>query len=86
MGCGCPCCETPSGSVFDGLIVVDSIRIPNQLRHIHEAFGHDVVHVHLTPPVGVLADRYVENQRGASGIAELGSYTQVQADPTESGD
>lgn len=69
---------------LDGLIVVDSIRIPNQLRHIHEAFGRDVVHVHLTAPVGVLADRYV-SRGDASGIAELGSYTQVQADPTESG-
>lgn len=69
---------------FGEFVVVDSIRIPEQLRHIHDAFGRDVVHVHLTAPTEVLSERYL-SRGSSSGIAELASYDQVASDVTEAG-
>ena len=64
------------------VVVVDAIRIAQQLDALHEAFGRRITHVHLDADLDVLARRYA--QRRDSGLAELGDYALVRADPTES--
>lgn len=45
------------------MFVVDSVRIKEQIEHIRGAY-RQVVHVHLTAPLGVLEQRYNERIRG----------------------
>lgn len=64
----------------DVTVLVDSVRIQGQIDSIRQAFGAEVVHVHLKAPVGVLAKRYAERD---GAIKELSSYESVRADATE---
>ncbi len=64
-------------------IIVDAVRIKKQIRAIRQAHGFAVVHIHLTAPEGVLAERYKE--RRGTGIRELTSYSAVERNPTEAG-
>jgi len=41
-----------------GLVIIDAIRIPAQLEALRQAFGRDVLHVHLLAPPEVLDARY----------------------------
>lgn len=65
----------------DQIILVDAVRIAEQIEGIRQAFGGRVVHVHLTAPQSTLAERY---GRRTGSIRELTSYDAVQANPTES--
>lgn len=62
-------------------IVVDSVRIKQQIRAIRQAYGFSVIHIHLKAPKRVLAGRYAEQRD--TGIRELRSYSDVEANPTE---
>lgn len=62
-------------------IVVDAVRILDQVRAIRQAYGFSVVHIHLSAPEEVLAERY--NNRVTSGIRELSSYQAVRRNKTE---
>lgn len=64
----------------DVVVLVDSARIPGQIEAIRKSFGARVVHVHLTAPAEVLAERYA---RRAGDVRELASYDQVRLNPTE---
>lgn len=64
----------------DVVVLVDSVRIPGQVDAIRKSFGSRVVHVHLTAPPEVLADRYANR---AGEIRELASYEEVRRNPTE---
>jgi adenylosuccinate synthase len=64
-------------------VVVDSVRILEQIWAIRQAYGFAVVHIHLTAPENVLAGRYTE--RKSTGIRELKSYSDVGRNPTEAG-
>jgi adenylosuccinate synthase len=64
-----------------GSIVVDAVRVREQIRAIRQSYGFSVVHIHLKAPKRVLAARY--EGRGATGFRELRSYAQVEANPTE---
>ncbi len=64
-------------------IIVDAVRIKEQIRAIRQAHGFAVVHIHLRAPEGVLAERYKE--RRGTGIRELSSYAAVERNPTEAG-
>jgi adenylosuccinate synthase len=61
-------------------VVVDSVRIKPQVEAVRDAFGSRVVHVHLTAPIEVLAQRY-SSRSGA--VKELKSYAAVRRNPTE---
>jgi adenylosuccinate synthase len=65
-----------------GLVIIDAIRIPAQLEALRQAFGRDVLHVHLLAPPEVLDARY-QDRRSISPVSELSSYAEVAADPTE---
>jgi adenylosuccinate synthase len=62
-----------------GVVVLDSVRIPEQLVALRRAFG-GLMHVHLTAKPEVLELRY---QSRLSNMAELGSYKEVEKNSTE---
>jgi adenylosuccinate synthase len=62
-------------------VVVDAVRIRQQIHAIRRAYGFAVVHIHLKAPEGVLASRY--KKRRGSGFREMKSYAAVERDPTE---
>lgn len=66
----------------DVLVIIDAIRIPQQLAALRDAFGRNVVHLHLDAPREILGSRY-ETRRGQSAVAELANYEAVAANATE---
>lgn len=62
------------------IVIVDAIRISEQLQALHEAFGRRITHIHLTAETSDLADRYTHR---APKFTELPDYELVRADPTE---
>ena len=64
------------------LTLVDSVRIPAQLRALREAFGCELLHVHLTASDQVLRGRYAGRTHATR---EFDTYDKVQASPTEAG-
>jgi adenylosuccinate synthase len=72
----------------DVMVMVDAVRIEQQIKAIRDAFGPRVVHVHLTAPEAILERRYQQRSRAARGvmgrgIRELGSFADVNLSPTE---
>ena len=67
----------------ENLIVVDAVRIASQVEAIRNAFGRDVIHVHLHAPRDALEQRYNERKLQKLEIAELASYSDVERNPTE---
>jgi adenylosuccinate synthase len=66
------------------LVVVDAVRIHEQVERLREAFGPIITHVHLDASRDTLRSRYAE--RGtSSGLAELASYDEVAVNRTEKG-
>ena len=64
----------------DLTVLVDAARIPEQVEGIRRSFGPRVVHVHLTAPPEVLAERYAHRD---GEVRELESYDDVRTNPTE---
>jgi adenylosuccinate synthase len=64
----------------DVLIVIDSPRLPAQIEALRQTFPRRVVHVHLTAPLPILAERY---ETRPSEVAELASYEAVRENATE---
>lgn len=64
------------------LVIVDSVRIAEQLEGLRQAFGREIRHVHVTASRETCAARY-EKRRSRAEVAEADSYEQVVADPTE---
>lgn len=65
----------------DFSVIVDAVRIPQQIESIREAFGGNVIHIHLTAPLHVLEARYLKRQRDED--KELASYAKVLENDTE---
>ncbi|HEX7964206.1 MAG TPA: adenylosuccinate synthetase [Gammaproteobacteria bacterium] len=61
-------------------LVVDAVRIRNQIAGLRRAYGSKVIHIHLTASDEVLRDRYLKKQ---SPIQELPTYADVQKNATE---
>ncbi len=62
-------------------VIVDSIRIAEQIQAIREAYGSMVTHVHLTAPLEDLTQRF--NKRRRQGKERDVDYSEVREDPTE---
>ena len=62
-------------------VVVDAVRIRDQIRIIRRAYGYSVAHVHLTASDVALAERY--KRRTDSGLRELSKYSEVKKSKTE---
>ena len=65
----------------DVTVVVDAVRIFEQVHLIRQAFGPSVFHIHLTAPLEVLRQRY-ETKR-ANGLKEFESYEDLRKNRTE---
>lgn len=62
-------------------IIVDAVRIPEQIESIRETFGTNVTHIHLTAPLNILEARYLKRRR--SEDKEYASYAEVLKNKTE---
>jgi adenylosuccinate synthase len=67
---------------YDGLVVVDAVRVVEQIDAIRNAFGPRVIHIHLSAPEKVLEKRF-KQRRGKGGFKEAGSYEEVRNNKTE---
>jgi adenylosuccinate synthase len=56
-------------------IVVDAVRILDQIRAIRQAYSFSVVHVHLKAPSDILDSRY--KRRQVAGFKELASFSEA---------
>ena len=65
----------------DSAVIVDSVRIAEQIQVIREAYGSIVIHVHLTAPVEDLEERF--NDRRKQGREKDFEYPEVRENPTE---
>ena len=65
----------------DSDVIVDSVRIAEQIQAIREAYGPIVIHVHLTAPVEDLEDRF--NDRRKQGREKDFKYAEVRENSTE---
>jgi adenylosuccinate synthase len=63
------------------VVVVDAVRIQEQVDALRGLFGRGVVHVHLHAPLGELGRRYGD-KRGL--MTELADYDAVRSNATES--
>lgn len=61
-------------------LLVDAVRIPEQVDEIRRSFGARVVHVHLTAPLDALAKRFA---RRRSKFKDATSYSQLRENLTE---
>jgi len=66
----------------NNIVIVDAIRIRNQVIAIRKSYKDKVVHIHLNAPLSELVQRYKKKKK-RKGIKELKSYRLVQLDPTE---
>jgi adenylosuccinate synthase len=64
----------------DVVVVVDAARTPEQIEAIRLSYGPRVIHVHLTAPDGVLAERYVSRKQE---MKEFASYDALRNNSTE---
>jgi len=62
-------------------VIVDSVRIREQIDALRKAFGPKVIHVHLTAPPKELEKRY--KRRHKSGNKNTPTYADARDDPTE---
>lgn len=67
--------ETPK------FLLIDAVRIEQQVDAIRKAYGPHVVHIHLEASPELLQERY--NDRHVEGFEELPSYTEVARHPIE---
>ena len=64
-------------------VVVDSVKIREQIDAIRDSYGPSVTHVHMTAPLDVLTSRY-ESRESSPAQAERLSYQDVRLNQTES--
>ena len=64
-------------------VVVDSVRIKNQVDAIRYAYGEAVTHIHMTAPMLVLAQRYDKRQQESADSDPM-TYEDVRRNNTES--
>ncbi|MGA3208404.1 MAG: adenylosuccinate synthetase [Syntrophales bacterium] len=72
-----------NGLQEDNMVIVDAVRIAEQILRIRELFKSKVIHIHLDTPIEELRERY--SRRVDKGIRELPSYDKVLENKTESG-
>jgi adenylosuccinate synthase len=63
------------------VILIDSVRTEQQVRHLRETLGDSFIHMHVTAPIQVAQERY--EKRDAAADQSM-TYDEVRADPTES--
>ena len=65
----------------DFWVVVDSIRIREQLETIREVYGTSVFHFHLTASISLLEERF--NNRVQQGEEKAIKYSELMKNATE---
>ena len=70
------------GEAISTNIVVDSVKIQEQIDAIRDAYESLVTHIHMTAPLDVLTARYESREDSASQAEQL-SYQDVRLNQTE---
>lgn len=66
------------------LLIVDAVRIQEQISELRKQFGRSLVHVHLvTSDRAELANRYRSRRKDNLGFTEFDTYDDVSANATE---
>lgn len=68
-------------SEANSVVLVDAVRISDQIKAIRSAYGYAVTHIHLQAPTATLTERY--RGRKYSGLRELASFTETEKNQTE---
>jgi adenylate kinase family enzyme len=66
----------------EDVVLVDAVRILEQIKAIRRVYQFAVRHVHLEASPKALTERY--KTRGDAGVKELSTYSEVGQDSTES--
>jgi adenylosuccinate synthase len=69
----------------DAVIVVDAVRILNQIEAIRGAYGRRVVHIHLDANIDELSRRYEIRKKEGAKLQEFASYADLSRNKTEAG-
>jgi len=64
----------------DGILVIDSARLREQIEHLRNRFGLKVVHIHLTASIETLRARYLSRD---AARREFNSYDELRQNTTE---
>lgn len=64
----------------DAIVLVDAVRIPDQIKAIRKAYGFSVLHIHLQTPTEELSRRYRHRK---SDLKELASFSDARKNATE---
>jgi adenylosuccinate synthase len=72
--------DSVEGPAVSGFFVIDSARIPGQVRAVRDAYGTAVHHIHLEASDVVLAERYAKR---SSKTKEFERYEEVRRSKTE---
>jgi adenylosuccinate synthase len=68
----------------DTLVLVDSVRIAKQVKHLRIAHRDQVKHIHLTASYEVLSKRFMSRkERGDPAVCEFATYEDARANATE---
>ena len=76
--------EWAAGGGEGEMVIVDAVRIHQQVEQLRQAFAPLVTHVHLSATRETLNERYTRRTAEGSSVVELGSYEEVAANATES--
>lgn len=69
------------GNLGKSIWLIDAVRTMEQVQHFRDELGKQVVHIHLTAPVGILRKRYLERP---AELQEFASYDEARLYGTES--
>lgn len=68
----------------DAIVIIDSVRVPEQVAHLRERFGEKLRHVHLTASREVLEKRFQKRKDvGDPAVAEFATYEEARTNKTE---
>ncbi len=70
----------------NNLILIDSVRIKEQISSFRKAYGLSVFHIHLYAPADVRRSRFIQRRREIDFLSELQAkekFDQYSSDPTE---
>ncbi|MDE3188649.1 MAG: adenylosuccinate synthetase, partial [Acidobacteriota bacterium] len=65
------------------VVIIDSVRILNQIEAIRRAYDPRVMHIHLDANIDVLSSRYEDRKKLGAKLQELSSYAELSKNKTE---
>lgn len=67
-------------SLVESIWLIDAVRTKEQVQHFRTRFENQLIHIHLTAPIGILRKRYLERP---AELQEFASYDEARLHGTE---